>query len=321
MPVYNGERFIAAAIQSIINQTWKDFELLIIDDGSTDQTAAIISTFQDPRIRYIPNGENEGIVYSRNKGLSLMSGKYYAPFDADDIAAPKKFEKQILFLEANPDFDMIGSWVRFIDQDGKLLQQKWTLRADVSIIKPMLLFRNYFTHSAVVIRKSSLLGISYRDGLHIGEDWQLYLDLLDKGKMSQYPEYLTFRRIHGHNVSEYGWDKNIFYEKKILKNQFEKYHIALRDKQLEILCKVRHGQKPISFVEIKIFEDILMEVISNRMLQDQFGRQALEIVVINRWIKLLLMTKGFLLSHPGLLFSTKIWSIHQITLIRKILCQ
>ena len=99
MPFYNTENFIKETIESLLNQTFKDFELIVVDDGSTDKSPEIISSFKDPRIKLIQNEQRKGIVYSRNKGLSEANGEFYAPFDSDDIALPHKFERQIQFLQ------------------------------------------------------------------------------------------------------------------------------------------------------------------------------------------------------------------------------
>ena len=96
MPVYNAGRYLSQAVQSILEQTYKDFELIIINDGSTDNSKTVIESFNDNRIRYFENEKNSGIVYSRNKGLKLAKGEYIGMFDADDIAYPEKFEKQII---------------------------------------------------------------------------------------------------------------------------------------------------------------------------------------------------------------------------------
>jgi len=108
LPVYNSDLFVGQAINSLLKQTFRDFELLIIDDGSTDRTAAIISSFIDQRIKIIVNPVNRGIVFSRNRGLRSASGDFIAQFDADDVAMPDKFMKQIRFLQDNPDFGMVG---------------------------------------------------------------------------------------------------------------------------------------------------------------------------------------------------------------------
>src|SRR6056297_709312 len=129
MPVYNAQDYVESAIRSLLRQTYKNFEPLVVDDASTDNSLKIIEGIRDPRIRILKNKENRGIVYSRNRGLEAMRGDYFAPFDADDIARHDKLEKQLSFLEAHPDYGMVGAWARLIDENGRTLKQRWKLNA------------------------------------------------------------------------------------------------------------------------------------------------------------------------------------------------
>src|ERR1041384_3373929 len=101
-PVFNGEKFLHLSIRSILNQTFRDFELLLIDDGSTDKTREIISGFEDARIRFLSNEKNEGLIFTLNLGIAEAHGEFLARMDADDIAFPERLQKQVDFLEANP---------------------------------------------------------------------------------------------------------------------------------------------------------------------------------------------------------------------------
>ena len=102
MPVYNGEKYLNEAIDSILNQTFNDFELLIINDGSTDKSAEIIKSYNDPRIRFVENEENLKLAKTRNKGLELALGEYFVPMDCDDISHPERIQKLVEFMEKNP---------------------------------------------------------------------------------------------------------------------------------------------------------------------------------------------------------------------------
>lgn len=124
MPVYNRENLVEFAIESILNQTFIDFEFIIVNDGSTDKTLEKILSFEDNRIKIINNQKNSGIVFSRNIGITSALGNYISMFDSDDIALPNKLEIQYNFLEKNPEFAMVGSWVKWIDENGKFLKRK-----------------------------------------------------------------------------------------------------------------------------------------------------------------------------------------------------
>lgn len=125
LPVYNSEKYIEKTIRSVLNQTYEDFELLIIDDIPTDNTMSIVDSIHDDRIRIICNGENKGIAYSRNRGIECCKGKYIALMDYDDIALENRFEKQVAFLEDNPDVDVVGGRIRQIDEDDNFISEVW----------------------------------------------------------------------------------------------------------------------------------------------------------------------------------------------------
>lgn len=121
MPVYNGERFLREAIESVLQQTFADFELLIVNDGSTDRSLDIIQTYNDSRIRLIDNGANLGLIAARNTGLKNARGEYIALLDCDDIAYPDRLAEQIAFLDKNPSFGMVGAWIEMIDEKSNRL--------------------------------------------------------------------------------------------------------------------------------------------------------------------------------------------------------
>ncbi len=117
LPVYNSEKYIAEAVQSILDQTFTDFELLIINDASTDGTLQILESFKDDRLKIINNPTNLKVVKSLNKGLELAQGEFIARMDADDIAYPQRFEKQIAYFKKYPQVDVCGTWVQAFGDD------------------------------------------------------------------------------------------------------------------------------------------------------------------------------------------------------------
>ena len=127
MPAYNVELYVEEAVRSILNQTFCDFEFIIVDDGSTDRTPEILRSFTDPRIRLLFNEKNEGNYPARNRGCRLARGKYIAVMDADDVALPERLEKQVRFMEGNPDVLACGTAYRLMDRNKIIVQPvKWT---------------------------------------------------------------------------------------------------------------------------------------------------------------------------------------------------
>jgi glycosyltransferase involved in cell wall biosynthesis len=174
MTVYNGERYLRKAIQSILTQTLENFEFIIINDGSTDNTAEILKSYQDPRMKVI-HQENTGVSISINRGLKLCRGKYIARMDADDISLPERLNLQVDFLERNSDYVMVGTGVVVIDEKDKVLS-KFGLSSDDLGIKWVCLFDSPFAQSSVMIRKDAIVRANYyKEGVdYFVEDYDLW---------------------------------------------------------------------------------------------------------------------------------------------------
>jgi glycosyltransferase involved in cell wall biosynthesis len=210
MAVYNGQNYLSEAIQSILNQTYSNFELLIINDGSTDETGKIIDSFKDERIRCITNKNNINLCQSLAKGVSLSRGEFIARMDADDLAYPERLEKQLAVMQNCPEIDLLGTNIRFIDQNNKFIGSSKVIDNTLEL-KWHILFRNCFNHPTVMIRKSALdrTGLNYgiipeimKRYLHkklIGvgdEDYLLFGLLSIYGKAANLNEVLLNYRIH-----------------------------------------------------------------------------------------------------------------------------
>jgi len=194
MPVYNGEKYIAEAIESILNQTFKDFELLIINDCSTDETVSIINRYKDKRIRLIHNDTNIGLARVRNVGIQKAKGKYIAWLDSDDISLNTRLEKQVSLLEKNPSIGMCGTWVKTIGN----AEHIWQYPTDSDIIKSTMLFHNCFATSSVMLRKELLDKHEYLFDLDYppAEDYDLWEKISHDYDVANIPEILTYYRLH-----------------------------------------------------------------------------------------------------------------------------
>ncbi len=190
MPVFNTERYVCAAIESILRQTYANFELIIVNDYSRDLTMNRITRYEDSRVRVIQNSRRLGVAKSLNQGLKLARGQYIARMDADDISHPQRFEKQLNFLEFHTDIGVLGSWVKIIDENGK---KRGFIRApiDDASIKTRLFWSRGFVHSAVMMRKSLLQKLgNYDETLNGAEDYDLWLRLGRFTKFHNLPWYL-----------------------------------------------------------------------------------------------------------------------------------
>ncbi|MCU0435799.1 MAG: glycosyltransferase [Bacteroidia bacterium] len=204
LPVYNSGDLVAQTIESILAQTFTDFELLIINDGSTDHSASIVAQFTDSRIRFIHNEKNIGLIATLNKGAILARGRYIARMDADDIALPQRLEKQSAFLDANPQVAVAASWVDFINTDGEVTGQWDTDRHTVTEtdIRRIMPGTNCIAHPSVMIRTEIVQQFLYSDAQKGAEDYDLWLRMMAAGKrIAKLPEVLLHYRIHPASIT------------------------------------------------------------------------------------------------------------------------
>lgn len=202
MPVFNAERFVGEAIESILTQTHPHFEFLILNDGSTDRTEEIVKSFDDQRIRYSKSALNLGLVSQLNSGLDKSTGKYIARMDADDIAMPNRLERQVLFMESHPEIGVSGSNVVSFNTNRRYFKSIMPEAHDE--ICTHFLFGNSIYHPSIMIRRSVLLthGVRYKIGTDTSEDYVLYVDLHEKTKLANLQEVLLNYRLHAANVSK-----------------------------------------------------------------------------------------------------------------------
>ncbi len=202
LPVYNAEPYIADAIKSVLQQRFKDFELLIINDGSTDKSLQIIQKYakQDTRIRIISR-ENKGLVASLNEGISLASANLIARQDADDLSIKDRFSMQIKFLQDHPAYVVVGSSVKVIDNKGSVLHNHRVLLDDPEL-RQELLIRSPFAHGSVVFRKSAAIAAGlYRQDYWPAEDYDFWLRLSLEGKLANIDKPLYMYREHETSIS------------------------------------------------------------------------------------------------------------------------
>lgn len=200
MPVYNGQEYLAEAIQSIIRQTYSNWELLILNDASTDNSKEIALSFSDSRIRYEENAENLGIVKTRNKLFEFAKGDFFAILDCDDVAHPERIFHQISYMMDNANCILCGSWAMKIDAEGREIG-KMQPPVEDKAIRVNQLFQSSFVQSSVLLRAKAMRGVSYSEDYPVAEDFDLWKRLLEKGKGYNLPKYLIRYRWYAQNTS------------------------------------------------------------------------------------------------------------------------
>ncbi len=262
MSVHNGERYLKESVESILTQTFTDFEFIIIDDASIDTTANILESFaqKDPRIIVIRNGQNLGLTKSLNKGLNLARAEYVARMDADDISLPERLQIQKDFLDHNPHIVCVGSSTIIIDEHSKKLGIKKP-PTNPELLRFHMMLKNQMTHSSVMFRKESILSEGgYNEQLPYTQDYDLWSRLLMAGKnMANIEEALVTYRSHAGAITQ-GKTRETAYAlatATVYKN-ISKY-INADKTDIQAFIETFHKQRVGSIHELLIFKRILRD--------------------------------------------------------------
>ncbi len=204
MPVYNAERYLARALESVLGQSFGEFELIVIDDGSTDSSLSLLKRYErhDLRLRLLSR-ENRGLVATLNEGLELARGEFVARMDADDLSLPRRFEQQIAFMDANPEVVCLGGYYDLIDWRGRLLTTMTPPTDHTGIENEMLAGHTPICHPSAMVRREALSRVgNYDPEMMLAEDLDLWLRLGEIGAMANLPVSIVRYRLHDHSLSE-----------------------------------------------------------------------------------------------------------------------
>lgn len=218
MPVYNAGRYLSEAIESILNQTFRDFEFLIIDDGSADNSIEIVRSYSDPRIRFVQNEKNMGITPTLNKGIELSTCELIARMDADDVCYPERLEKQFAHFQKDPGCALVGSWVTHMTNDGMakpIPNHKMKYYYFTSI------FNCWICHPTVMYRKSAVQDVGMYSQPY-SEDFNLWSKLMQKYRFHIIPEPLL--KYRASETSLWRVTKKIEYKEAHLEQVIENVH-------------------------------------------------------------------------------------------------
>ena len=222
MPVYNGEKYLVEAVDSILGQTYKDFEFLIINDGSTDKTVEIVQSYNDPRIRLVNNDENLQLAAALHRGLQLTGSEYIARMDCDDISFPERLSAQVDYLDNHPDVGALGSGFQIIDGDGKKIGAPVRFPSEHGFLRWSLPFYSPIAHPTVLMRRPLLIEaggylsevISGREK-YSGEDYDLWRRLSKITRLANLRRPMIYLRKHGKNVTRIYLDEHLKNTEKI----------------------------------------------------------------------------------------------------------
>lgn len=238
MPTYNCAKYLNESIDSILNQTYSDFDFYIYDDNSSDNTEDIIKSYSDSRIFYRKNDDNLGISKTLNKGLDelLKNYQFIARMDADDWCFPERFQKQINFLQKNKDFCICGTQGFWLKDISEIPLSSWKYPIDNEFIRLYLLFSASFGHSSVIISSEYFLqnGLKYNEDIKTCEDWQLWTRVSKSSKVYNLPDFLMKYRIVNTSNHRSAENKNTHLRERstIISNYWKTFDIDLTPEQV-----------------------------------------------------------------------------------------
>lgn len=294
MPVYNVERYVKEAIDSALNQTYPHLELIVMNDGSSDGTADICRSYTDPRVRYYENPANMGVLRTRNEALKLVRGEYVAWLDSDDISLPTRLEKQVSFLEANPDYVMCGTLHQDIDGEGRPLLKSYFPCTDKDL-RSFLLLVNSFCNSSTMVRGPLMQELRFAEDCEVAEDYDLWIRLAQQGKLANIPEFLTLYRVHGNNISITKKDRMFAIVKTLAGRILTDAGVHYTPEELEIHSKMLSFAGPWFGEQnrLKALEDWVISIYNQLSTKKIYNNSLLFALLAERWQVACIQNKRF----------------------------
>lgn len=283
LPVYNASAYVEEAVQSILDQTFGNFELLLINDGSTDDSEQKCLRFNDARVVYIRNETNIGLIATLNKGLAMAKGQYIARMDADDVSLPQRFEKQIQLFKQYPDAVVVSC--DHFGWDGKQALTRVYTETGSDELKAMLLFATCFCHPVVMIRNVFSNGtIQYNASSQHVEDYRLWMDLSFLGSFHNVPEPLLKYRSHAQQVSVLHRETQLKNSNTLRKQFLEKLGFCFSEKQLQVHNSIGNNVFITSSQQLNEIEAWLLQLKQQNLSVKWMKEEAFRKVLHKFWI-------------------------------------
>ena len=233
IPVYNREAYVGAAIESILTQTFADFELLVIDDGSTDGSREVVRRLSDPRVRLLCQEHNQGLPRTRNAGIDAARGVYLAFLDSDDVAYPTRLASQVAFLDAHPDHVAVGAWVDWMDGRGRPLGRIKRRPLAPSDVAALRLFRQGIENTASMARTAVLRVYRHDESFAVSEDFEMWARIAGQHAIANLPSVLVRRRAHDQQTSKNRDEQTRLYRQAIYARQLRALGVPFEERDLE----------------------------------------------------------------------------------------
>jgi glycosyltransferase involved in cell wall biosynthesis len=277
LPVYNAERFVKEAIDSVLKQTFSDFELIVIDDGSSDSSVNIVKSFSDDRIVLVSNEVNKGLIYSLNLGLQMARGKYIVRMDADDVCFADRFQKQFDFMEVNPGVAVCGGQME--DYDG--VKKINNVEINSPKLKASLLFTCVLSHPTVIMRSESIKSgnFLYDSRFPHSEDYELWSRIARKFKIANISDVILKYRFHPQQVSRVYSEVQIEGMKQCQKNQFDYIGLSVSNEELNLHSRISCLDFEMSEAFFVATQNWLSKLLDSPNIKEHYAHYSIKSVV------------------------------------------
>ena len=287
MPVFNGEKYLKEAIESILNQDFTDFEFLIINDGSTDNSAEIICSYKDSRIVLITNEKNIGLVSTLNKGIELAKGEYIVRMDCDDISLKNRVSKQVAFMDRNKDIAVSGSFYNLFRNNKKAVVDLPLTKQE---IKCFLVFNSPIAHPTAIIRKNAIqqFKLNYSSEYIHAEDYDFWSQIANHYELANIPDVLLDYRVHMNQITG---NLHLVSKKNssvtaIRLRHLQQNGILPSEDELLLHNSISNGETLENIEQVKNSENWLKKLINNNNEKKNLDKYFFEKIILERWLRL-----------------------------------
>jgi glycosyltransferase involved in cell wall biosynthesis len=234
MPVYNGAAHLRPAVDSVLRQSFGDFELLLVDDGSVDESVPLAKGISDPRVRLIENGRNLGPAASRNRALDLARGQYVAFFDSDDVAHPDWLATEVGFLKAQSGYKIVDSWQESINENGDVIRSAQGYSDKAEKLHATMLFSNCLSTSTLLVERPVIGDLRFAEDLPVASDYDLWVRLLERGRAFVLRKNLAQYRVHPTNITHRKQELARACLGRIMKSQLSRLELQPNDSEVDL---------------------------------------------------------------------------------------
>jgi glycosyltransferase involved in cell wall biosynthesis len=317
MPVYNAGTYLREAIESILNQDFKDFEYVIVNDGSKDESESIILAYTDPRIRYIENPQNLGLIATLNIGMETCLGEYIIRMDQDDISLPSRISQQVKFMDKNPGYGLVGSW--FEDFGEHIESQVIRYSSDDTYIRIRHLYQTHISHPTAVMRTSVIHEHKIRfdpEFVH-GEDYNCWVTFSEFCRLSNFPELLVRKRDHPTNITNKYASVMHATCTKVKQRQFAKMNTPITDEEADLYSRFANPEWDFTLNEMENLNKLLSKLFHADSDALQIPIATYRKYLSEKWFHLCYQNKNLKTTGINWWKKNELYNYHQPTWLQK----